>query len=389
MRSDDGNDGIPDGSIDWRVEDFLDTGQRSLAEDDPWADLPSSSDEAQAVGSNPPPPSDVPKPPGREKIRTDEPDLPDIEFDIPIGEYEEFEPGEDAATLFDDIDDLNETVWDEPEPFAEYDSELSEDLYIPDDDVSNRSRNIKIDEFVARVADLTHAQQGQVTELLETLSLGRLSSWLPWLREKDWTGHSLLLFLEFRLIQWEENPQWWESSFWNARLDHWWAYSNSSTLSLEGAFTLVQSRLHCSPDGVLDEIWFNDWDDYTVWKRGFPSFAAFAIFRAGLLDGENWLELLTWYSEFAPSEGTRSSAIYESYNPRDFDLPSVPIGDSYRFWEDHSPYRNSNGTLLWFAAQDWYDPSEWHDNLDWACGWLDGENPYLPDEALDSMRGLL
>ena len=184
MRSDDGNDGIPEGSIGWRVEDFLDTGQRSPVEDDPWADLPSSSDQAQTVGINRP--ADVPAfSPRSEEIRTDESDLPDIDIDLPVGEFEEFETGEDAAALFDDIDDLNETVWDEPEPFAEYDSELSEDLYIPDDDVSNRSRNIKIDEFVARVADLTHAQQGQVTELLETLSLGRLSSWLPWLREKD------------------------------------------------------------------------------------------------------------------------------------------------------------------------------------------------------------
>ena len=130
MRSDDGNDGIPDGLIDWRVEDFLDTGQRSPAEDDPWADIPSSSDEAQAVGSNPY--ADVPAiSPGSEEIGSDQPDLPDIEIGLPVGEYEEFETEEDAAALFDDIDDPNVTIWDEPEPFAEYDSELSEGLYIP------------------------------------------------------------------------------------------------------------------------------------------------------------------------------------------------------------------------------------------------------------------
>ena len=388
MHSDYDNDGIPDSLTGWRIEDFLDADEFSLAEEDPWADIPSDSDESESVGSSPTA-ADSGNSSRSEEIRPNQPDLLDVELDLSIGEFEEPETDEDAAALFGGIDDLDEPVWDEPEPFAEYDSELSEDLYIPDDDISDRSRKIKIDEFVAGVSDLTPAQQGQVTELLETLSLGRLSSWLPWLRGKDWTGHSLLLFLEFRLIQWEENSEWWDSSFWNARLDHWWAYSNSSTLSLDGTFTLVQSRLHCSPDEIVDELWFKDWDDYAVWKRDFPSFAAFAIFRAGLLDGENWLELLTWYADFAPVEGTRSSAIYQSYNPRDFDLPSIPIGDSYRFWEDHSPFRNSNGTLLWFAVQDWYDPSEWHDNLDWACGWQDGENPYLPDEALDSMRGLL
>ena len=388
MHSDYGNDGIPDSLPGWQVEDFLDTDQRPLAEDDPWADIPSRSGESEAVGSGPPAAvSDNPS--AREKIRTEEPGVSDIDIEIPVGDYEEIEAGEDTAAFFDDINNIDETVWDEPEPFAEYDSELSEDLYIPDNDVSDRSGKIKIDEFISGVPKLTHAQQEQVTELLETLSIGRLRSWLPWLREKDWTGHSLLLFLEFRLNQWEENPQWWESSFWNARIDHWWAYSTSGALSLDGALTLVQARLHCSPDEIVDELWLEEWDDYAVWKRGFQSFASFAIFRAGLLDGENWLELLVWYSEFAPSEGTRPSEIYESYNPRDIDLPSVPIDDSYRFWEDHSPYRNSNGTLLWFAAQDWYDPSEWHDNLDWANGWLNGENPYLPDEALDSMRGLL
>ena len=365
MYSDYDNDGIPDNLTGWRIEDFVDADEFSLAEEDPWADIPSDSDESESVGSSPTA-ADSGNSSRSEEIRPNQPDLLDVELDLSIGEFEEPETDEDAAALFGGIDDLDEPVWDEPEPFAEYDSELSEDLYIPDDDISDRSRKIKIDEFVARVSDLTPAQQGQVTELLETLSLGRLSSWLPWLRAKDWTGHSLLLFLEFRLIQWEENSEWWDSSFWNARLDHWWAYSNSSTLSLEGTFTLVQSRLHCSPDEIVDELWFKDWDDYAVWKRGFPSFAAFAIFRAGLLDGENWLESLTWYADFAPVEGTRSSAIYQSYNPRDFDLPSIPIDDLYRFWEDHSPFRNSRGNLLWFAVQDWYDPSEWHDNLDWA-----------------------
>ena len=388
MYSDNDNDGIPDSLTGWRIEDFVDADEFSLAEDDPWADIPSDRDESESVGSSPTA-VDSGISSGSEEIRPDQPDLLDVELDLSVGEYEEYETEEDTAALDEGIDDLDEPVWDEPEPFAEYDSELSEDLYIPDNDVSDRSRKLKIDEFVAAVSNLTHAQQGQIIELLETLSIGRLRSWLPWLREKDWTGHSLLLFLEFRLIHWEENPQWWESSYWNAWVDHWWSYSNSGTLSLDGALTLVQARLHCSPDEIVDELWFKDWVDYAVWKRGLTSFAAYAIFRAGLLEGENWLELLTWYSEFEPGEETRSSLVYESYNPKDIDLPSIPIGDSYRFWEDHSPFRNSNGTLLWFAAQDWYDPSEWHDNLDWAYGWLEGENPYLPDEALDSMRGLL
>ena len=386
MHSEYEDGGPPDSLTEWRVEDFLDTDQRSLAEDDPWADIPSSSDESGTIGSSPTADVSSNFSVGG-KDRTEEADLSDIDIDIP-GDYEELEAGEETAALLDDIGDVHELVWDEPEPVAEYDSELSEDLYILDADVSDRSRKLKIDEFVAGVSDLTHAQQEQVAELLETLSVGRLRSWLPWLRGKDWNGHSLLLFLEFRLIHWEENPQWWESSYWNDRIDHWWAHSNSGALSLDGAFTLVQARLDCSADEVVDELWFKDWDDYTVWKRGFSSFAAFAIFRAGLHDGENWLGLLAWYSEFEPSETTRSSSVYESYNPRDIDLPSIPIDDSYRFWEDHSPFRSSNGTLLWFAAQDWYDPSEWHDNLDWAYGWLEGENPYLPDEALDSMRGL-
>ena len=168
MHSDYGNDGIPDSLPGWQIEDFLDADQLSLAEDDPWADIPSSSDESETVGSSPT--ADVSGNSSRyEDIRTEQTDLPDIEIDLLFGEFEEYESEADAPAPFEGIDDPNVTIWDEPEPFAEYDSELSEDLYFPDDDVSDRSRKIKIDEFVAGVADLTFAQQGQVTELLETL----------------------------------------------------------------------------------------------------------------------------------------------------------------------------------------------------------------------------
>ena len=188
MYSDYDNDGIPDSLTGWRIEDFVDADEFSPAEDDPWADIPSDRDESESVGSNPTA-ADFGNSSGSEEIRPDQPHLLDIEIDLSVGEYEEYGTEEDAAALFEGIDDLDEPVWDEPEPFAEYDSELSEDLYISDDDISDRSRKIKIDEFVAGVSDLIPAQQGQVTELLETLSLGRLSSWLPWLRGKTGQGN--------------------------------------------------------------------------------------------------------------------------------------------------------------------------------------------------------
>ena len=119
---------------------------------------------------------------------------------------------------------------DEPEPLAEYDSELGLPLYDTDEDITGLSQKIKINEFVASVRPVTKDERQEITGMLEEFSVAKLRSWLPWLHKQDWVGHLLILFLKFR-VYWEGNPHWWESSFWDRRLGCWrptWSTYNLS-----------------------------------------------------------------------------------------------------------------------------------------------------------------
>ena len=244
----------------------------------------------------------------------------------------------------DDLDssEEDELGWDEPEPLAEYDSELRQPLYTVDKDDFALSDELKIDQWVAtKLRDATSNERGQIAELLEEFDSQRLRRWLPWLDQQDWTAGSLLLFLRFRLV-WDSNPHWWEYSFWDWRSYCWYPARNRYSLSLTDSYDLIRLRLDHSPKEIIDETWLGDWLELSLWQRGFPSFAAFAVFRAGFKPRENWQRHLDWNT----------------------------VDDSGRYdWvsDNHvSGYRCYRyGPPIWFNKQDWYDPCEWHDNLGW------------------------
>ena len=235
----------------------------------------------------------------------------------------------------------DEPEWDEPEPLTEYDSELRQPLYDIEDDTAISSE-LRIDQWVAtKLGNATNNQRGQIAELLGEFDGRRLRRWLPWLDKQEWTAGNLLLFLRFRLV-WDLNPHWWEYSFWDWRSYCWHPTRNRYALSLTDSYDLIHRRLDYSPKEIIDETWLGDWLGLALWKRGFPSFASFAVFRAGFAPSENWQRQLDW--NIADDAGSN----YEASDGR---------VNGYRFY----PY----GPPVWFNAQDWYDPCEWHDNLGW------------------------
>lgn len=354
----------------WRSEDFLDADAENSVEDDPWADptdnftlsgadnsmypqpaepiMPAQSitDAAQDVAPDTQSSSDVIAKKedsrdayvssGTETSMLDkvadseadqEPSDSDIWDDENIYSDEDFEYGYD--------------VYDEPEPLAEYDEDLSEPVYVSDvDDVGIRIA-VGIDEFIASVPEVSDRQRNRIAQLLDDLEPMRLRRLLPWLHQNSWTGPSLLLFLEFHSI-WEDSSNLWEYRFWWARYGDWWSYHSKSQLSRDNMRRLVQLRLHCSPEEVIAEAWFTDWEDFEMWKRGFPSFARFALFRAELAEGEDWQDSLSTYETDTQDDADSLTL----QNPAS-EFIEVLASDS----------------LQWFANQDWYDPSEWHDNL--------------------------
>ncbi len=379
-----------DDSQTWFAEDFVDPVSQEFSDDDPWSVSPAADVFDDSTNVTPPVDADE-----HTDARAEERDahaseqLPLSFPDDDISEISDLGLADEDDLFSEEPDEDPFADFDEPEPLAEYDSELSETLYVPDAIDSYASQKLRIDEFISEAKGATEEEQAQIHMLMGSMSQARLRRMLSWLKERDWTANSLLLFLEFRLEYWEENQHWWEYTFWNSRLGHWWGRPSPYNLSMDATYALVQSRLNCSPEEVIDESWFNDWNDLALWKQGFSSFAQFALFRAGLREGENWWELMHLYSSDSPVDEQDALIPYDTSYKGYSDTVLGFLNSKYRSREDQTIVWGHDSTPLWFAIQDWYDPSEWHDGLAWASIWADGVNPYMFDEALDTMRGLL
>ena len=263
-----------------------------------------------------------------------------------LREWDESNLNTTTVSQYDSRTDPNndDSYLDEPLPFAEYDSELGQPLYEVYDDDPNLYRKITINEFLSGIDVLGHSQSEEITDLLLRLSTPRFRSWLPWMRQQQWTGHFLLLFLQFRDF-WDQNSELWECLRWSSGLKFWFRFTNRNSLSLDNSYLLIQRRLNYSADEVIDIEWFEDWDRLDVWARvthGFFSFSSFAIYRSQFLYAEDW-----------------------RHRPDlqiDLDAPvQTPFSTTSK--SDFPEHRR--GIRLWFATQDWYDPVEWHDGLGW------------------------
>lgn len=307
----------------WRPEDFLDIAPRDIEEDDPWA-IPVTADGQ--------PPAGVPhltlhQPESRV------PAEPLACFQEQPAIITDLAWADEGPTNY--IDDLGE--WDEPEYFAEPDSDLHEPLYFVDPSITAISRDLTINIFASGIADIDNEQIVSITQLLGEFSIRRLQSWLPWLREQEWTGQSLLLFLEFRKL-WESESvsDWWESCYWNSASGCYLSSFSHYALSKNATYQLIQNRLDYPANQVIDDQWFVDWNEGEIWKRGFPTFAVFALLRSECTDWE-----------------TRLEAVLEE---------NTDV--MWRAWKVDAAAKQQ--VPFYLVEQDWHHSSEWHDNLGWC-----------------------
>lgn len=224
--------------------------------------------------------------------------------DLKVGESHAFfdelsillEPGFNPSSILSIVppsyaqvsDELN---LDEPETLAEFDGDLRDPLYeIIAEGFAEQTRELKIDQLVASVNETTNEQYNQISGMLGDFSNARLRNWLAWLPKKDWTGPSLLLFLGF-YSHWEANPQWWEYWYRDMRIGFVPGFSRN-ILTRDDAYILVQQRLYCKPDQVIDRTWYEDWEVFELWRYGFDSFLSFARFRSDFDDGKDWRHFL-------------------------------------------------------------------------------------------------
>ena len=349
----------------WAQEDFLDATNRDVHEDDPWIN---PEDVALFVGDQNgrnAEPTDIdifvepisPEPGGDELLGPevdgwgfDDFPLNNDESSTEIGilsEWDRNPPSGPSEFLGDNAQGV-ETIGrypDEPEPLAEYDSELARPLYQIDDN-EGLSQALKVSEFVAAIELIDEDQRQEISELLLEFSVTRLRRWLPWLCSQKWTGRVLLLFLTFR-EQWESSPEWWEATFWDARFECWRPMWSRYSLSRDDLLELVHQRPNHSADQIIDESWLHDWVQFGLWRYGFLSFGGFALFRASMTDSDNWRRHVDW---FAPIDAY--DAGLDSYDRRHLDDVVQQLSAQSR-------------RALSLVCHDWYDSFEWHDNLGW------------------------
>ena len=125
------------------------------------------------------------------------------------------------------------------------------------------------------------------------------------------------------------------------------------------------------PEEIFDPVWFEEWDNHSLWRYGFYSFAGFASFRAQLNEGEDWKSLIAWRS---PEKDLDMS----SWQTQSLEWTGRGLTGNLLTAEDEVPLHSDWSSLpRWYAIQDWHPEREWHDNLGWN---IPGQNP--PDSSM-------
>lgn len=209
--------------------------------------------------------------------------------------------------------------WDEPEPLDEYDPELHQTLLVIDeDDTEPVAGGLRINQWVSTIPATTALQQERISCLLGQFGENRFRIWLRWLRQKEWDGDILVFFLQFLEI-WEKRPHWWESYHWDPFFNCWRRTGRPSrrSLKLDDAYSLVRRRLDRHPAEAIDDAWLYEWEDLELWEKGFPSFASFAVFRAGFSTGEDWRQYIDWDTRHDSHDDADFDTMLGCYDERD------------------------------------------------------------------------
>lgn len=281
-----------------------------------------------------------------------------------LGELDDTDPASAWKTLYDTDD--NEVIEDEPEPIAEYDSELSDPLHELDEATTDLTIAIKVNEWLSTVEEMDEDQRQEITDILLDFKIERLRSWLPWLREKTWTGYTLLLFLQFRAY-YDENPELWKRLKWNSKAKTWKWVEDHYSLSRDDSYLLMERKEHFGRDEIVAIEWCEDYDclDAQVLReQGFLSLADFAVYRSQFHIGEDWRRRPDLGVDFDYKIRAKKKHIsnihtdllrMEISNPYDYTLPMANYHADLAWTGRHNPLEN------WFEIHDWYSQEEWFD----------------------------
>ncbi|MCY4625520.1 MAG: hypothetical protein OXC99_11050 [Chloroflexi bacterium] len=224
-------------------------------------------------------------------------------------------------------------------------------IFVPRGDLNRRELDISM--WLSGIDGINETVKAEVMQTLLLMSSSRFGRWFSWLKDNNWNGRSLDMFLAFR-SHWSESEDLWGKLTWRKdpekkRAWNWETILDYRVLTLDKALRLINSRIDCAIYEIINEEWVEDWDNLNVWTRvdnGLFSLVDFAVYRAQLHEAEDW-----------------------QYRPDlSMDLLHIPkskLPGKITTYEDIEEFRQDRGAQSWFARQDWHDPVDWHDGLGW------------------------
>lgn len=313
----------------WTLEDFLDSYPPTQDKDDPW-EVPGNPDDFFDPKSRGPSELGLAEESSTSWIKgsdeksndslgeTSDPDQEGLNLDVPSphtdNEWEELRalwdwelpsPSSPISHLTDEVDssEVAKHKDDDPDPIAEFEPNLGRLSHVLDEEARSLPKTLRIDEWLSHIDQLTESQRKQISDQLKELNSSQFRSWLSWLSQQRWTVEVLCLFLKFSEY-WQMKRDWWEGTYWDSLLDIWRPTNSRYSLSRDDQLELVRRRINQPVERVIDERWLDEWNRYVLWEHGFPNFANFALFRAGLSTDDDWRKYVNWDTNGNPLEVT-------------------------------------------------------------------------------------
>ena len=163
--------------------------------------------------------------------------------------------------LFEDEEPFEQSLGDEIEYLelgeANYEDDLSSPAFVPFEDGAGVYRTLQMDEWLAEIPDLAQEEREEAATWVGGLRPPRFGNWLPWLKDQNWNGRTLLAFLRFQAY-WDGNWELWVVRI-PSRNHEWVERHNRHTMTREMALELAKLRLECSPQDVIEDEWIDEW----------------------------------------------------------------------------------------------------------------------------------
>ena len=204
-------------------------------------------------------------------------------------EFSDLAPNGQAREPRDDVDFYGYLA-DEPEITADYEADLHEDLFQTSIPTRGIKRNLEINEWLSSIEQLDEDTIETITSTLLKFTNHRFAYWIAWLRQRPWDEFTLIRFFSFRKL-YKYRKDYWQRMQLRPITRQWQLIEDYYSLSLTDSLTLIERRIQCPIDRIIDDEWIYEWNNLDVsfrYANNCLRFSDFALYRSQLSYGEDW-----------------------------------------------------------------------------------------------------